>query len=249
MKIVVRDSHRNLNRIDKALLADFFREVKGMNKEDSFSQAMFCSEYFEYEFAVKWFEVIAYNGFKVVGYLRCLRFPDDATKWYIGDVNVRKAYRRKGIASKMYETVFEVLKRYCDAKCVCASVSKENAPSISLHKKFGFTDSYSPCTFKNFWFDPKESEYDKLLYRYYPVPDTDKTFDFIWPMFEGFLKTKEDEVPENEAKEMLNDLIAESLLGKEPLIAIFLGNDLAGIKLNYKGNTEEYIKPTEMVKE
>ncbi len=49
MKIVVRDSHRNLKKVDKVLLADFFREVKGMNKEDSFSQVMFCSDYFEYE--------------------------------------------------------------------------------------------------------------------------------------------------------------------------------------------------------
>ena len=242
MKIVVRDSHRNLKKVDKVLLADFFREVKGMNKEDSFSQVMFCSEYFEYEFAVKWFEVIAYEGFRVVGYLRCLRFPDNATKWYIGDVNVRKAYRRKGIASKMYETVFEVLDRYCDAKCVCASVSKENAISITLHKKFGFTDTYSPCTFKNFWFDPKESEFDKLLYKIYPIPDTDNTFDFLWPVFESFIKTKDENVSEEEARKMLNDLIADSLLGGSSLNAIFLGNDLAGIKLNYKGNTEQYIK-------
>lgn len=243
MKTVVRDSHRNLKKLDKALLADFFREVKGMNKEDSFTQAMFCSEYFEYEFAVKWFEVIVYKGLKVVGYLRCLRFPDDATKWYIGDVNVRKAYRGRGIASGMYETVFKELDRFGDSKCVCASVSKENTASIELHKKFGFTDTYAPCTFKNFWFDPKESEYDKILYKYYPVPEGDKTFDVLWPVFESFIKTKGDNMSAEEAKGMLNDLIADSLLGKEPLIAIFLGNDLKGLKLNYKGTTEEYFKP------
>ena len=58
VRYTIIDSHRNMSRKRREDLCDFFEEVKGIGKEDAEQQVVFC-DWYESEYAVKWFEVLA----------------------------------------------------------------------------------------------------------------------------------------------------------------------------------------------
>jgi len=182
MRYQVIDSHRNLSARRKWALAMFFAEVKGMAAEETEQQVHFC-DWFEKDFAVKWFEVVATEGGEIVGYLRCLRNPEDATEWFVGDVHVRKAAWQRGIATRMYEKVFQEVVQYEAAERVIASVHPQNKASIRLHEKCGFQDTRKPCEFPTFFFDPAETAFEKWIYQYLPVPDRKEAVDRLLPLW------------------------------------------------------------------
>ena len=146
------DSHRNMSQKRRNDLVDFFMEVKVAPEEAAEKQVDFC-DWYESEYAVKWFEVLASDitENRIVGYLRCFRNPDDVKQWYIGDVHVRAGYRKQGIATRMYQKVFSELERFEAAENVISAVRKDNKNSIGLHEKMGFVDTKEPCVFAAFF--------------------------------------------------------------------------------------------------
>lgn len=213
MKYIILDSHKNIKAKTIEELALFFEEVKSCSYEDGLVQANFVTDYFEKEFAVKWFEVIVKEKADVVGYLRCLRNPQKATQWFIGDVHVKKAFQGLGIASKMYKRAFDEVLTYEAAEEIVASVHKDNLPSIKLHTKHGFINTGSPCTFPSFFFEKEEKEYKKMLYRYLPVPkeQTEYARERLTPLWKE------------------NEPLTKALLS-ESFLTIWCGNRLVGYR-------------------
>ncbi len=187
VRYTIIDSHRNMSSKRREDLCDFFEEVKGIGKEDAEQQVVFC-DWYESEYAVKWFEVLATVNGHIAGYIRSFRNPDDVRQWYIGDVHVRKGYRRLGIATGMYEKAFKEYERYEAAENVVAAVRRDNMNSIGLHKKTGFEDTGELLEFADFFADENETKYIKWLYRYFPVPEkakTDKLMEMFLPIWTG----------------------------------------------------------------
>lgn len=86
-----------------------------------------------------YFNVIAQNEHgSVIGRLSCLQNKSDPKLWHYGDLFVISEYRRRHIAERMLFSAIETLKDR-DCKTVRAYVEPENLPSISFHRKFGFT--------------------------------------------------------------------------------------------------------------
>ena len=134
MKYEVTDSHRKMSKRTKKALTDFFCEVKGIPRDAAEGQTGFC-DWYEKDYAVKWFEVTAWEDGAVVGYLRCLRDPNDVRRWYVGDVHVRVAFFRKGVATAMYELMIATVQEYEAAEKLIAAIKRDNVRSIGLHKK------------------------------------------------------------------------------------------------------------------
>ena len=62
-----------------------------------------------------------------------------AYQWCVeSSVYLNEKYQQKGIAKKLYDTLFEILK-YPGCRNVYAGITLPNDKSISFHKKFGFT--------------------------------------------------------------------------------------------------------------
>ena len=233
----VIDSHKNMSSRRRDSLVSFFCEVKGISGEDAVRQVEFC-DWYESEYAVKWFEVVAADGTDVAGYLRCFRNPDDIRQWYIGDVHVRNRYRRRGVATRMYMKVFTELERYEAAENVVAAVRKDNRNSIELHKKMGFEDTGEPCRFASFFIDENETKYQKWLYRYLPVPENigiDKLMELFLPIWtqnpdssnsDG--KAKDEAL--KKAKRELRKLLERMKRNEVEVETIWCGNRLTGLK-------------------
>ena len=239
MKYKITDSHRTMKKKTKEALASFFCEVKQLSMDDAYDQVNFCN-WFEREFAVKWFEVIVYDASKVVGYLRCLRNPEKLEEWFIGDVHVGAAYRHQGIASKMYEKAIATVEEYEAAEYIITSVHCENERSIGLHEKMGFFNTKLPCMFPNFYFDEKETAYKKWLYQYYPVRDINMGMNSILPLWLEYEKNQYPEgYQENLSKEKLYQILKQSIEEETNFFeSIWCGNRLVGFA--YSGN--RYLK-------
>lgn len=247
------DSHRNMSQKRRNDLVDFFMEVKSAPEEAAEKQVDFC-DWYESEYAVKWFEVLAINisdhkndGQKetkklkekksagiitknrIVGYLRCFRNPDDVKQWYIGDVHVRAGYRKQGIATRMYQKVFSELERYEAAENVISAVRKDNKNSIGLHEKMGFVDTKEPCVFAAFFVDKDETKYQKWLYRYLPVPEdieVDKLHEILLPVYKNSINTKD----KRNNQDDLRDILIRMKNGEFDIETIWCGNRLVGFK-------------------
>ena len=228
-------------------------EVKSAPEEVAEKQVDFC-DWYESEYAVKWFEVLAINisdhkndGQKetkklkekksagiitknrIVGYLRCFRNPDDVKQWYIGDVHVRAGYRKQGIATRMYQKVFSELERYEAAENVISAVRKDNKNSIGLHEKMGFVDTKEPCVFAAFFVDKDETKYQKWLYRYLPVPEdieVDKLYEILLPVYKNSINTKD----KRNNQDDLRDILKRMKNGEYDIETIWCGNRLVGFK-------------------
>ena len=232
------DSHRKMSLGRRRALMEFFREVKQLSEEEAWKQVDFCTWY-ETEYAVKWFETIAFESGKPVGYLRCFRNPKDEKQWYIGDVHVRNGYRRQGIATKMYEKTIKELERYEAAENVISAVRKDNEKSIGLHKKMGFTDTGEPCEFAAFFVDENETKYLKMLYRYLPLPKElkiDEAVRIMLPVWQGSSKESGKRKSRKKSKEELESLIRSFLSGEASLETIWCGNRLVGLNYNMAGH-------------
>lgn len=225
MRIKIVDSHRYMKRKIKDELALFFSEVKSLSLDEAYNQVDLCVEYFEKEYAVKWFEVMAYENGEIAGYLRCFRNPDTNKEWFIGDVHVRKAHRQKGVATKLYEKAIDTVMEYEAAERIITSVHCDNIASIRLHKKLGFKDTKKPCKFPNLYFDSKETEYKKMLYKYLLVPDIETGMKELLPFWK-----KEDKSKNAEAN--LHQALYESIsCGKNNFYAVWCGNRLIGFDI------------------
>ena len=227
VRFIITDSHKNMSKKRKDALLGFFCEVKGIDKEAAEKQVEFC-DWYESEFAVKWFEVLAVDNGDIAGYLRCFRNPDDVHQWFIGDVHVRTKYRRTGIASRMYERVFSELERYEAAENIISAVRKDNINSIGLHTKMGFYDTGEPCRFATFFVDENETKYQKWLYRHMPAPDevsVEKLTEVFLPVWLEAEKTNAGKA-KKELKAVLNKARKE---GYE-IGTVWCGNRLVGFK-------------------
>ena len=224
------DSHRNMSQKRRNDLVDFFVEVKSAPEEAAEKQVDFC-DWYESEYAVKWFEVLAVNitENKIAGYLRCFRNPDDVKQWYIGDVHVRAEYRKQGIATRMYQKVFSELERYEAAENVISAVRKDNNNSIRLHEKMGFVDTKESCVFAAFFVDKDETKYQKWLYRYLPVPEdieVDKLHEILMPVYKNSINTKD----KRNNQDDLRDILKRMKNGEFDIETIWCGNRLVGFK-------------------
>ena len=224
------DSHRNMSQKRRNDLVDFFTEVKSAPEEAAEKQVDFC-DWYESEYAVKWFEVLVLSEGIIAGYLRCFRNPDDIRQWYIGDVHVRKAYRQQGIATRMYEKAFKELERYEAAENVISAVRRDNEKSIGLHKKMGFFDTGKPCEFASFFVDEDETKYMKWLYRYLPVPvdaPVDKVTEIFSPLWDEYLKKSDKYVNDKNAGEDLKKVLQRNRSGELTFTGTWCGNRLVG---------------------
>lgn len=79
------------------------------------------------------FHVIATAGGHLVGRLNCLQNEDDPRLWYYGDLFVRPAFRRAGIASAMVRAAADHL-RERGARTLRCYVEPDNMPSLALHR-------------------------------------------------------------------------------------------------------------------
>ena len=239
----VVDSHLSMTKKTEDALTDFFMEVKGIDEANAREQVHFC-DWFEKETAVKWFETMVRDGGRVVGYLRCLRNPEDPAQWYIGDVHVRADHRRQGIAAGMYEKTMEMVMEYEAAECIVASVHSQNANSIGLHKKMGFRDMGRPCQFWDCYFDEKETEYKKWLYHYYPIVDEEGAKKVMLPLIQSYLnkngKGYEDgEMADKERadEKLLGLWLMKAARGEAVFESIWCGNRLVGFRY-FEGEEE-----------
>jgi ribosomal protein S18 acetylase RimI-like enzyme len=92
----------------------------------------------------KWFSdsfsVVAEIGDKwVIGYVSFSQNEQDSAKWYMANLGVVSAYRRRGIAAQMIKTG---LARLTDigAKQLYSATEPSNAASLALHKSLGFAE-------------------------------------------------------------------------------------------------------------
>lgn len=138
---------------------------------------------FEKTFAVKWYAIFTYDGETIIGSLRVLRNPDDISNWYICDVFTLAEYRHMGIATKMYEAAFDLIREYEAASCITVSISGANVPSICLHKKLGFRDTAKASQFANFCFEADETIYSLWLTSRYPAKNVPIHLDILRPMW------------------------------------------------------------------
>ena len=239
LKVVIIDSHRNMSKSRREKLAEFFSDVKGMSIEDALQQVEFC-EWFEKENAVKWFETMALDGSLIVGYLRCMRNPKDVTQWFIGDVHVKKEYRGQGIASRMYQKTIDTVQEFEAAECIIASVHPDNIRSVGLHKKMGFKNTGHICRFPNFWFDEKETEYRKILYRFLPVPAEDFSTEKLLPLWIKYTIPKGEKRDEDSERKKLQKILEQAQNGECEFESIWCGNRLVGFRFNIGDGEKQY---------
>lgn len=240
MRYIILDSHKNISKERRNSLAEFFVNAGKAGEGNADIQVNFCTDY-EKQYAVKWFEVMAVDKGKTVGYLRCLRDPDDPVRWYIGDVYVLKAYRGHKTATNLYLKAFDELAYYDAAEYVIASVDRDNKPSINLHTGLGFYDTKKPCNFADFYDKENETCYLKQLFQYYPVPGADTpVVEKIFPIWAEYAKTAFPDAGEKELKAELKDLLSDSVSGRSAFYAIWNGLNLVGFKYEKDGKTVEY---------
>jgi ribosomal protein S18 acetylase RimI-like enzyme len=233
VRYTIIDSHRNMKENRRKALAQFFTVSKQLSKEKALEQVGFC-DWYESEYAVKWFEVVTAVGDTVVGYLRCLRNPDDIKEWYIGDVYVLKEYRKRKIASHMYDRVFKELGRYEAAERVIATVNKANTASIGFHMYKRFSDTGKNIEFASFYADPDETVYVKRLFKVLPFPEDmpdEKIKSFILPLWTEYCK-KSGISGKKKKEQRLDEIMKARRASEIDFRTIWSGNSLVGFHCN-----------------
>ncbi len=168
MRFEIIDSHRNMSGRNLKALGRFLKEVKELSDDMVEKQVNFCNWY-EKTYGVKCFESVAYCGNRIAGFMRCYRHPSDPKRWFSGDVHVAKRYRRRGIATGMYENAIREITEYESSQTIIATIASTNTASAALHKKLGFVDTKVLGEFGDFIFKPDETFYELKLYRRFPV--------------------------------------------------------------------------------
>lgn len=227
MRYVIVDSHRRMTTKKKDEMLDFFCNAEKISRKVAYKRTDFC-EWFEKEYAVKWFEMFAYDKGKMVGYLKCLRHPDIGTEWFVGDIHVLEEYRGRGIASAMYERTIEEVYEYQAAEKIVASVHPDNQKSIGLHEKMGFVDTKQACTFPHLKFEPEEKAHVLWLYQYLPVVNKELAMEGLLPLWQEYFQ-KEFGYSKQKAKRHLEDILKKACEeDKYTFESIWCGNSLVG---------------------
>ncbi len=226
MKIRIIDSHRDFSQSRRARIRDFFMESKGLDADAAEKQVAFC-EWFETEYAVKWFEVFATHKGQIVGYLRCMRSEKKATDWLIGDVYVKEAYRGRNVATKMYELLFDTLADFSATEQIYTYVDRSNKASIELHRKLGFQRSNRKEPFKIFVQLENDLVFCKKLVQWLPISDFDAGMVLLEPIWDAY----EEKTGRLKAgrKQRLSKLLRQTLQEDEnSFLTAWCGNRLIG---------------------
>ena len=241
LKYKIIDSHRIMTKKTRDALTDFFREVKNLSEEEADRQVRFC-DWFEREYAVKWYEILVCDMDVVVGYLRCLRNSGDPREWFIGDVHVRKSHQRRGIATGMYERVIDEVSRFETAECIISAVRRDNSKSVLLHEKMGFEKTLETYAEPDFYINENEDIYRKWICRILPVPAdaVDIAGEKLMPLWMEGLKKKFPKIREKEAGEQLEELLEKAAGGQVCFDTIWCGNRLVGYRYTEKGENIVY---------
>jgi ribosomal protein S18 acetylase RimI-like enzyme len=181
IEIKIIDSYLNLSEDYWTELGQFYSSILKCSTYEAIQSIKLFS--FEKEFAVKWYELLAYSQEKVVGFMRVLRNPDRVTEWYTGDVHVLVGYKKQGIATKMYSKAIDIILEYEAAERIITSISCRNVPSIALHEKLGFHNTKMKSVFANFLFDEDDTLHERWLMNKYPVKDMEIHHKILLPMW------------------------------------------------------------------
>ena len=259
MEIVVLETHRTLEPAFAEKMNAFFCEVKDLNREQAGDQVRFC-DWYEKEYAVKWFEVMALEEEDLVGYMRVFRNPEKIEEWYFGDVHVVSRARKRGVATAMYEKAMGLVKEYEAAEHVIAAVNRKNVKSIGLHTKMGFEDTGRNLPFACFEQVQEETTYVCFLYQTYPVRNVEMAFDNMLEIWKEYVAEKRPDLkqPEEELKKRLEKAVIgkdegtgekavvggnvstgeKQTIGEKPYFAaVWCGNRLVGFE--YRDDEEE----------
>ncbi len=87
---------------------------------------------------------IAEEDGRAVGLINYMKPPGNSDEWYIANVTVLPAYRRRGIARKLVEATIATL-RERHAHLALLGVIDGNLPAFNLYKELGF-EAYSGAT-------------------------------------------------------------------------------------------------------
>lgn len=231
MRYEITDSHRKMTAKQKQALTEFFREVKGIpTDEDALQQVYFC-DWYEHDFAVSWFEVIAWDGPKAVGYIRVLRDPKDVRQWLSCDVHVRRDYRRRRIATRMYRKVIETLYSFEAAETLIAAVNKNNVKSINLHEKLGFRNTKRLCKFADFYVVEDDTKFVKPLYHYLPVrKNFEGAVERVLPIWTEWKEANGTYRGEEAEKETIRGLLKDVEDGRCRFDGLWRGNRMVGFR-------------------
>ncbi len=242
----VVETHKNMKARTREAIEAFFCHVKGQNESEAALQAEFVYECFEKIYAVKWFEVMAWCKGRVVGYLMCLRNPEDVSNWYVGEIHVAPEFQRRGIATGMYEKVLDTLQDYDLAKTLCASIHPGNTASIALHRNIGFKDSGTPTAFPGLMVDEDETEYRYKLFKTLKIPYADAAQKVIKPVWDIYVKEHKEDLNIKKTNAFFREVLEEAERGKNDFRAIFYGNEIAGFKFHKDGKLYYYNKYEEV---
>lgn len=227
----IYDSHLNMSHKTREALIEFFEAVKGCGRVQAELTAEFCALHFEKAFAVKWYEVLARENGKIVGYIRCLRNPEDDSRWYICEVHVRPEYRNRGIAKKMYNKAMDMIAWYDNVKYVTASVNSDNVNSIKLHESLNFKNTGLPCKFPGLSFEDGETEYITKIYKKLGIPDNpDFAVPKIMPVWKEYFHKRGNKLSDDEAREKLVKILKKTLKGESYFETVWWGRELVGFE-------------------
>ncbi|MBR6308032.1 MAG: GNAT family N-acetyltransferase [Lachnospiraceae bacterium] len=239
----IYDSHLNMSHKTREALIEFFEAVKGCGRAQAELTAEFCALHFEKAFAVKWYEVLARENGKIVGYIRCLRNPEDDTRWYICEVHVRPEYRNRGIAKRMYQKVMDEVAWYDNVKYMTASVHPKNVNSVKLHESLNFINTGHPCRFPGLDFEEGETEYETKIYKSLGFPDNlDYAVPKIMPVWKEYLRKQGSKTSDDAAREKLVKTLKKALTGDCSFDTIWWGNELMGFDYRDGKQKEFYLK-------
>ena len=179
---------------------------------------------------------------RVVGYLMCLRNPEDVSNWYVGEIHVDPEFQRRGIATRMYQKVLDNLNEYDLAKTLCASIHPGNKASIGLHKNVGFKDSGVPTTFPGLMVDEDETEYRYPLFKTLKIPYADAAQKIIKPLWDRYVSENKETLHIKKTNSFFREVLEEAERGRNDFRALFYGNDIAGFKFHKDGKLYYYNK-------
>lgn len=227
IEIKVEDSYLNTDAAYWERLGEFYSQnVWNLTPEEAAERVQLCFSSFEYEYAVKWFEISAYSKNRLVGFMRVMRDPENDTRWFFADVHTAKKHRHKGIATQMYEAAIGLVSRYEAAKTITASVSPSNENSVKLHQKMGFVDTGRfPC-FADFEFED-ETEYEYLVLNRYPAIDGPVHRRILYRLMKQYMKSQG--MSEGKPSDRVKAMFKEAKENEKVIFdIIWNGNDPAG---------------------
>ena len=165
---------------------------------------------FEKSYAVKWYAILVYAEEELIGFMHIFRHPENAGFWYFSDVHTKAEFRKRQIATRMYETALELVKQYDKAYCVMASIHPENIASLKLHEKFGFVDSHQKSEFGDYIFDPKETMYFCYFVSIFPSNNNEMSKTQLYPLWKMYLQEFQKNVSDESAEQAVNEMLAQT---------------------------------------